>query len=321
MRISILTQIAPEKRLLERLDHAAENADKAFIAVSFIQKTGFKLLFKSIRGILEKAGNVTLYTSGYLRITEPKALEDLLRLTRNYPSLNVFFNPDDRFHSKFLLFERPKTTYTLFLGSSNISVGGLSELGELNAEISGKISDQVYKDVQIVIDNLKKEKSFEKISEDLIDEYKEEYKRRGRTGKRTGKVRTKRLNIRPPETMPVCLFERWYDGKEEEKILTIHPKWECFVGMVPGLKKLNRRDHYLGVTIINGKKTFDVGRFIEHDRIPRIGPVAHVEYGEELPLKKLTTKLGITEKELLKAKKLDIYDIAILHKHFKDTFA
>jgi HKD family nuclease len=318
--ISILTQIAPEKRLLERLKPAAEKAEKAFIAVSFIQKTGFKHLFASIKGILEKTGNVTIYTSGYLRVTEPQALEDLLRLTRNYPSLNVFFNPYDRFHSKFLLFEKPKRTYTLFLGSSNISVGGLLELGELNAEISGKTSDEVYKDVQIVIGNLKKEKSFEKINKDLIDEYKEEYKKRKRNGKRGGKVRI--VPIRPLGTMPVCLIERWFNKKEKKKILLIHPKWEYFITMVPDLKQLNRGDHYLEVTNINGKKTFNVGQFIEYDRnIPGVGKVAHVKYGKILPLKKLAMKLGISENKLLQKKKLDIYDIAILHKHFKGTFA
>jgi len=316
-----LTQIEPEKRLLERLKPAAENAEKVFIAVSFIQKKAFKHFFKSIRGILEKAGNVTIYTSGYLRITEPGALEDLLRLARNYPSLNVYFNPHDRFHSKFLLFQKPKKAYTLFLGSSNISLGGLLELGELNAEIGGKTLDEAYKDIQIVIGNLEKEKNFEKINESLIDEYKEEYKKKGMTGKKTGRGWTKRVKISPTETLPVCLYERNYTEKEKGKILAIHPKWEYFLDMVSSFKKLHRGGHYLEVGNINGKKTFNVGRFLEYGRIPGVGTVAHVEHGKILPLKELAMKLGITEKKLLQAKKLDIYDIAILHKRFKETFA
>ena len=104
MKVSLLTQIAPEKKLLERLTPAAKNAQNAFVAVSFIQRKGFMHLFKSIKGILERAGEVTVYTSGYLRITEPAALEDLLRMADHYPFLTVYFKPDDRFHSKFLLF-------------------------------------------------------------------------------------------------------------------------------------------------------------------------------------------------------------------------
>ncbi len=54
MRVSLLTQIAPEKKLLERLKPAAIDAISAFIAVSFIQRTAFKHIFHVVKGILDR---------------------------------------------------------------------------------------------------------------------------------------------------------------------------------------------------------------------------------------------------------------------------
>ncbi|MCS4542090.1 MAG: hypothetical protein HY929_07225, partial [Euryarchaeota archaeon] len=77
------------------------------------------------------------------------------------------------------------------------------------------------------------------------------------------------------------------------------------------------------ITNIRGKKkTFIVSKFIEYDRIRGVGKIAHVKDGKEPSLTRLAKKLGIKEKELLrKGRKLDLYDIAILKRDFKDAFA
>jgi HKD family nuclease len=172
MRVSLLTQIAPENRLLTRIGPAAKDAESVVIAVSFIQRSGMKQLFRQLRPMLERGRQVTIYTSGYMGITDPLALDDLLRLSNHYESLKAYFNIDDRFHAKFLLFDEPNGRYALFLGSSNISVEGLAATGELNVYVSGSKSDGVYKDMRIVIDTLQKTRAFEELNTDLIKLYK-----------------------------------------------------------------------------------------------------------------------------------------------------
>src|SRR5262245_66686138 len=121
MKASLLTQIAPENRLLNRIGPEAKTARAAFLAVSFIQRAGMKHLFKSLKGLLDRSRPVAVYTSGYLGITDPDALEDLLRLSTRYEPLQVFFNPVDRFDSKSFHFETPADGYSPCLASSNIS--------------------------------------------------------------------------------------------------------------------------------------------------------------------------------------------------------
>src|SRR5262245_36772264 len=137
MNVALLTQIAPENRLLNRLGPEADVARSAFVAVSFVQRAGMRHLFANIKGVLNAGKAVTVYTSSYLQITDPEALADLSRLTEDYDSLRVFFNPANRFLSKFYLFARPGRAYSLFLGSSNVSVGGFTDNGELNVHIRG----------------------------------------------------------------------------------------------------------------------------------------------------------------------------------------
>lgn len=160
MNVALLTQIAPENQLLNRLGPEAGAAQSAFVAVSFVQRAGMRHLFGSIKGMLDAGKPVAVYTSGYLGITDPDALADLLRLAEDYDSLRVFFNPADRFHSTFFFFARPKSAYTLFLGSSNVSVGGFTDTGELNVHIRGKAGDRVHRDIRIVMANLAKNTRF-----------------------------------------------------------------------------------------------------------------------------------------------------------------
>src|SRR5262249_51827042 len=157
-----------------------------FIAVSFIQQAGMKHLFKSLKVLLDRARPVTIYTSGYLGITAPEALDDLLRLCGHYGSLQVFFNPEDRFHSKFFFFDKPRDAYSLFLGSSNVSVGGFADTGELNVHIRGRSTDAVCRDIQTVMVNLKKNRSFEPLSQVAILEYRKRHQPR-----KPGKTRSR----------------------------------------------------------------------------------------------------------------------------------
>jgi HKD family nuclease len=320
VNIKLLTQISPENRLLNRLNHETMNAQKAFIAVSFIQNAGLKHLFKSIKGMLINKKTVVLYTAGYLGITDPVALERLLQMSQEFFSLKVYFNPADRFHSKFLLFEKPQKKYCLFLGSSNVSVGGLIDVGELNIQLKGKITDQVYKDLQIVINNLVKNKDFKRIDKTLITNYKQMYKKRKTTKKR--KFSGMKLPTIPTEKMAIYVADDSFSEKEEKAIQTKHPGWDDYIEMLSVIKALEKGDYFLNVSMVKGeKKSFNVSKFLEYDRIRSVGTVAHIKSGKDISISKLLKKLNVTEKTLRGSKKLDIYDIAILRKNFKDAFA
>jgi HKD family nuclease len=319
MKVSLLTQIAPENRLLNRLGPEARAARSAFIAVSFIQRTGMQHLFESLRVLLDRSRPVTVYTSGYLDITDPSALEDLLRLCGRYESLRVFFNAQDRFHSKFFFFEKPGDGYSLFLGSSNVSVGGFADTGELNVHIRGKATDAVCRDIRTVMANLEKDRNFVPLSEGAILAYR---KRRGNKRPKTGPARQRPRVYLPLEEMPILVLDQDFSSKECERIEGRHPEWENYVAYSSELKRLKRDDHFLRVSKERGEKaTFTASRYVEHDRIPGVGTIACVEDGDWLPLARLAKHLKIGERKLLRMRGLDVYGIAILRRDFPRTLA
>jgi HKD family nuclease len=319
MKVSLLTQIAPENRLLNRLGPEASTARSVFVAVSFIQRAGMKHLFESLKVLLDRSRPVTVYTAGYLGITDPKALEDLLRLCDHYESLQVFFNAEDPFHAKFYFFEKPSDAYSLFLGSSNVSVGGFADTGELNVRILGKSHDAVCRDIRIVMANLEKNKSFQPLSEEAILDYR---KRRGDKKPKTGPGRKKPKVSLPLEEMPIFVVESSFTDEERQRIEGKHPEWGNYVSYTARLKRLKRNEHFLCISKLRGQKpTFTTSRYLEHDRIQGVGSVACIKDGESLPLVRLARNLKVEPKELVQMKGLDVYNIAILRRDFPGTFA
>jgi HKD family nuclease len=166
---------------------------------------------KRLKVMLNRSRPVIVYTSGYLEITDPKALEDLLRLCGHYESLRVFFNAQDRFHSKFFFFDKPDDAYSLFLGSSNVSVGGFADTGELNVHIRGKSTDAVCRDIKTVMANLEKNRDFEPLSDDAILAYR---KRRGDKKPKRGPARKRSRFTLRLEEMPILVLDRDFSTKE-----------------------------------------------------------------------------------------------------------
>jgi HKD family nuclease len=319
MNVSLLTQIAPENQLLNRLGPEADAAERAFVAVSFVQRAGMRHLFGSLKGMLDAGKPVAVYTSGYLGITDPAALADLLRLAGNYDSLRVFFNPADRFHSKFFFFAPPKNAYTLFLGSSNVSVGGFTDTGELNVHIRGKSGDRVHRDIRIVMANLEKNAGFRPLTEEAVAAYRAT---RGSTPvKTTAPKRRSPGAVVCAEQMPVQIITASFTNAECERVAERHPRWAEYVSYDAPLRRLKSGDHFLCITKRRGERVvFTVCRYAEHDRVPGVGTVARVTDGDELPLSRLAKNLRLSEKELVKVRRLDVCGIAILRRDFPQAF-
>jgi hypothetical protein len=245
------------------------------------------------------------------------------------PFLEIYFKPSDRFHAKFLLFEKPKHNFILFVGSSNISAEGLAEIGEMNIQISGIKSNQIYKDINLVIENLKKDKTFKKLDPDLISRYEKSW--RGKENKRKKhqrvEARSKRTfhNIPPSNTYPIYVAERYFKEKEMDKIEEKHPKWEDYVEY-RYIKNLKREDYFLYITNIKGgEKHFLVSKYLVHDRVNNLGLIAHVKSGKSFALSKLQDKLkpfDIKLNDLLNGvkTKLNSWEWGILERCFEKAF-
>jgi HKD family nuclease len=294
-------------------------AQAAVVGVAFVQRKGLKYLFGALKKLLDAEHPVELFTSGYLGITEVGALEDLLRLGREYPSLGVRFNMGDRFHAKFIYVSRPSQTYCLFVGSSNISVAGLAGLGEVNVQIRGSSTDSVGRSITVVVDNLRRDRTFRPLSAELIDEYRESLPGR-RKRMRRKRRRAEGGQLPALQSLPVYVAHSQFTKAELKKIERVHPRWKWFVDWIGVLRALDRGQHFLEVDAVGRKRTFSVPKYLEHDRVPGVGMIAHVREGKFLPLAKLAARLGMSQGKLLDATRLDVYGIAILKRAFPKAF-
>lgn len=225
MKVKILTQIAEENKLLFQLNKEVKKAKKAIIAVSFMQRAGLNLFFDHIREILNRNKKVEIFTSGYMGITDPKALKSLLQLSKIYGDLlKVYFKPTHKFHAKYFFFERPDKSYCVFLGSSNISETGLSEIGELNVKIIGKHNDSIHKDLKIVIDNLKKDREFKLLNQEQIEIYQRNYKKEIRfKNKLSNKNKSPKIkevqHIQRMVKIPIFTFYSHFSHSDQKKYM------------------------------------------------------------------------------------------------------
>jgi superfamily II DNA or RNA helicase len=108
-------------------------SDEAAICVSFLRFSGLSLLLKELNTFLEKKGKLKLLTSTYLNVTQPEALESLMKLQ------NVELRLQDGltgFHTKFYSFNSQKYSEHCWIGSSNLTKGGIETNIEWNVKHS-----------------------------------------------------------------------------------------------------------------------------------------------------------------------------------------
>ena len=114
--------------MLEAVRAGLAGAEEALLAVSFTRCSGLQLLVESLQELAARKGRVKLLTSTYQHVTQPEALEALLRLEGI--ECRVQQGPTG-FHSKFWWFQGSGGA-ECWAGSSNLTKGGLATNLEWN---------------------------------------------------------------------------------------------------------------------------------------------------------------------------------------------
>lgn len=106
-------------------------ADKVCIAVAFAKRSGVTLLRPALDAFVQSGGALEVVAGIDHRGTSKQGLEELLAVTPN-----VFIFRDNRqdhtFHTKLYLFERNGAEAAAYVGSSNLTAGGLYSNYETN---------------------------------------------------------------------------------------------------------------------------------------------------------------------------------------------
>jgi len=323
MNARLLTQVAPENRLLTRLPRVAAEATEAFVAVSFLTEGGAKLLVDALKPMLMKDRKIRIYCSGYMRVTHPEALRRLVALAKTFPRLELLFNGENQFHAKFMLFKTKNAGFTVFVGSSNLSTGGLLEAGEVNAVVAGRRSALFFRDAQVVEQNISKMPSFEPLTPTAIEAYARSFVQ---TPKRPKDVKSGKRPpgpIAPPLlVVPIYVAQEFFEPEEEQAIRGAKPTWKHFLNWDSAFQKLAHNGTFIQIDRTDRRKPkFAIQRYLEHDRIKGVGTVVHVTRGKFCPLSKLVAWTGKSQSALFGAKPLDVVGWAILRKRFPKLFA
>lgn len=115
---------------LYELQQAFSTCEEFYFSVAFINYSGLQLLLDNLKELRDRGVRGKIMTSTYLNFTEPKALKKIKAFDNI--DLRVFETDKVRgFHSKVYIFKN-KDTYTIMIGSSNITQSALKSNVEWN---------------------------------------------------------------------------------------------------------------------------------------------------------------------------------------------
>ena len=176
------------KELLPALRRALTHATEIEIAVSFIRSTGLNLIFGDLEAALQSTTrnvHLTLLTSDYMCITDPKALKRLMLLAERGADIRIFeTGSSDSFHLKAYIFVKTEqhelVSADVFVGSSNISKKALTDGLEWNyhldyPNVSDSLDAQRINEVREQFQILLNKSQVKYLSYDWIEHYQNRY--------------------------------------------------------------------------------------------------------------------------------------------------
>lgn len=156
-----------------QLKRSIKNADKIDIIVSFLMKSGVKLIIDDLRKAINNGAEIRILTSRYLNITQPEALILLKEL--KHIDLRFYSNKDKSFHPKAYIFHNNNED-EIYVGSSNLSKGALTDSIEWNYHFTKSQNEDDFNHFQNTFNDLFTNHSIE-ITDKILNEYSKKWKR------------------------------------------------------------------------------------------------------------------------------------------------
>ena len=139
--------------LLPHLCSDLDRANNADLAISFILRSGVRLIQEHLRDFLRRKGRLRIITGDYLDVTEPEALRELLDLEGDI-TLRVFEARSTSFHPKSFVFHFPDGSGTAYVGSSNLTASALKTGVEWNYRVVTSGDPAGFNEVQAAFEAL-----------------------------------------------------------------------------------------------------------------------------------------------------------------------
>lgn len=199
-----------DNQLLPALRRALTDATEIEIAVSFVRSTGLALIFDDLAAVLQSEARdvrLTLLTSDYMCITDPKALKKLMLLAERGADARVFeTGANDSFHLKAYIFVRSQQGELIradaFVGSSNISAKALTDGLEWNYHLdypneSDRLAANRIDEVRQQFRQLLQQPQVRPLEHAWIDAYQQRYQQ----ARKVVSIETAKVDEQEPEPL------------------------------------------------------------------------------------------------------------------------
>jgi len=164
--------IAEEETFERRIKQRISSCKESILATAFFTWGAFEALRDVLLESLQSGATFFFLIGRYDFITEPRAVEALIRLSKQYPAtMRVFFDSEFTFHFKLATF-RVGVKKIIIIGSSNLTPKGLGSVGEDNLEIVG--NQTAYSNAKALLEDRIRTAD---LAEDVIDDYRRRYNR------------------------------------------------------------------------------------------------------------------------------------------------
>jgi HKD family nuclease len=167
------------EQLLEALKNRLRNSNEIFFTSAFGSVSGFDLIRHEFSELMARAGSAKFCFDITQGMTSPDLIEELATYPGECSVKICITNQNKAFlHSKVYLFEG-ETYFSVIIGSSNFSRGGLKKNLEANIEVFGE-KDKLYNDIKSFSDEIWRSMyAIDPIAHpDIFESYKELYNKR-----------------------------------------------------------------------------------------------------------------------------------------------
>lgn len=148
---TLLTNAPDEPRISNQVLSEIDSADRIYITMAFIRRTGLRPLLDAFRRHCSNDRPLRILTTAYTGSTESAALEQLVDLGAN---VRVSYETGStRLHAKSWLFHRSTGFSTAFIGSSNLTHSAMVTGAEWNVRVSGARNPEVIDKIRAVFDS------------------------------------------------------------------------------------------------------------------------------------------------------------------------
>jgi len=162
------------QKVLTSLIKELSKCDEFFFSVAFITQSGVQVLINTLQQLEDRKITGKIVASQYLNFTEPKALDRLLK----FKNIELRMVVTGNHHAKGYIFKH-KDTYSLIVGSSNLTQDALSTNKEWNLKISSMEKGALIQDTLVEFE--KTYNQAERIDFEWIDAYEKIYKESRKT--------------------------------------------------------------------------------------------------------------------------------------------